>query len=225
MQKPCRFGDRCTKSDACLFIHHAEVRSNGGRDGNNSNGDSVGNWGEFEEILGRIKERERRQVQQVGNGYMQGQSGKMIYQMRNGRSDGLFGHPATHLERPDFSNSGVSNYGVLNPTPHSSFDGFSNIPRGQTGVQNCIYGESGIIPSGRMKLCRNGQQCNVNGCTFSHNTINKKCRSGADCHRGNKCLFVHENLPTHHTHAYMGNNMNNINDYQVRSKNGYGRAS
>ena len=132
-------------------------------------------------------------MQQGGNGYISGHSGRMLSQMRNGRIDSSFGHPVNHLERPGFPNSDVPNSGVLNPTPQSSFGGFSNSPSGQTGVQNSMYGESGIIPSGRMKLCRNGRQCNVTGCKFSHSAINRTCRSGANCHRGNKCLFVHEN--------------------------------
>ena len=228
VQKPCRFGDRCTKLDACLFIHHAEGRANGDPNYSNSNGmNNIGNWGEMEERRCRMNERERNQMHHVHNGHsnVHDQSAGMAYQMRNGRVDGSFGQSMTH-ERPVFPHSGVPNSGVFNTGNQNSFGGYSNSPGGQNGLENGFSGEPGGVSTRKVKLCRNGQQCNVNGCTFSHNIINKSCKFGADCHRGSKCLFLH-GIPSSHHHnvGHMENNSVNNNGNQVSPKNGYGRAS
>ena len=129
-------------------------------------------------MLSKYSENGRRQVQQVGDGYIQEQyGGGVAQQLSNGRGDGALGNQIAHLERPGLPNSGAPNSGVFNPTPLNPLGGFISGPRGQTGVQSGVFGESGAIPTGRMRLCRNGQQCNVNGCTFSYTPINKTCRS------------------------------------------------
>ena len=41
------------------------------------------------------------------------------------------------------------------------------------------------------KMCRYGTKCNEKGCALSHNRLDKPCRFGRECRKGDGCLFRH----------------------------------
>ena len=52
----------------------------------------------------------------------------------------------------------------------------------------------GSLNGGKLKLCRNGQKCTTEGCSFSHECIKKPCKFGNECPRTDKCLFNHTSV-------------------------------
>ena len=87
---------------------------------------------------------------------------------------------------------------------------------------------TGGVSSGRgrvnTKLCRNGRTCEITGCDFRHEPINKACKFGATCTRKDTCLFSHG---TQQDVLVMGSNINQIprnNQVGIAPKNVRGRV-
>ena len=72
------------------------------------------------------------------------------------------------------------------------------------------------------KLCNDGGKCSKVGCTFIHTKINKPCRLGAQCPRGERCLFLHF---VAHGGATQPTLVERDMQMWLRSKNDNGRAS
>ena len=63
----------------------------------------------------------------------------------------------------------------------------------QFGQEQSNFGKSVSQNPSRNKLCRNGQNCNEDGCNLHHSPIQKKCRNGNGCaNRESTCLFMHD---------------------------------
>ena len=83
-------------------------------------------------------------------------------------SNGGQGGPAFHMN-------------VMNSGPNQGMDGRI----GTTNNRNTFE---------KVKLCRFGKSCRKmgSGCEFSHETIQRLCRSGVECGRKDTCLFLHK---------------------------------
>ena len=63
---------------------------------------------------------------------------------------------------------------------------------------NNVEGNGDQGRSLRKRLCRYGRNCehkdSPTECSFTHEVINKPCRFGIKCLKGDRCLFLHENV-------------------------------
>ena len=160
--------------------------------------------------MAELNERHGSLVQQF-------QPGRIVNQISIDRFSGSYEQPIMNTA---LSNSSLGNSGFHNPFVQNSHGGL-NSSRGDTGVRSSNHSESDIRT--KMKLCRDGQQCVVNGCSFSHIVINKPCKFGTHCYRRNKCLFLHDRPATYQ--QITGDMDKNSGSCHGYSKNGYGRAS
>ena len=105
--------------------------------------------------MAELNERHGSLVQQF-------QPGRIVNQISIDRFSGSYEQPIMNTA---LSNSSLGNSGFHNPVVQNPHGGFNSL-RGGTGVRSSSHNESDIRT--KMKLCRDGQQCVVNGCSFSH---------------------------------------------------------
>ena len=169
INKKCRFGLSCKKVEKCLFMH-SNVQHVGESAGfgsvSNINPGLMNTWPPMP-MLGAHGERT------VG---LDSSS-----DMAN-RRNGLFGNV------PVSGNYYGNYYGGANDDYHHHHhqlnNMFSQFNRGQTDRSQYVR---------KKGLCRNGQKCNVQGCSYHHSPIHRQCRNGDNCaNKDTTCLFGHE---------------------------------
>ena len=187
IQKTCRFGNRCTKGNACLFLHR---RSNDG--GSTTGGEKyeernhpLGGMSASAPINNRAREPELINGFLTLNQAYANVVGDKFVPQRQGFSSGVPG-----MTNPCYSNTcGISGMQMY----HNSHGGFTdnNMLRRDGNSHSPVLNISGH-ERGNTKLCRNGRMCSVNGCGLRHEIINKTCKFGGGCSRKDTCLFRHD---------------------------------